>query len=295
MAKEKRYYWLKFKLDFFDDLRIRKLQSIPGGDTYVLTYIKILTYSISTSGIIIYQGIFETIEEEIALEIREDPKTVRFVLEYASKHGMLEGMDEEGKFFLPYVAENTGSEGASAKRMRKLRDGKSNSKELPPSHCDDTVTERDENVTLETETETELELETETHTDTEIEKNPLFEKWLEEYCSRPSVTTPLAYKADIRKKILNKDEDAIKAFLKWEKEHRITLQKVEYEKKIKTFDYSSLVGFELGGNKTIERVVDYDPDGSMIHVYFSDGTNDPSISKIDLYDWHQLKLEGTTA
>ena len=284
MAREKRYYWLKFKLDFFDDLRIRKLQNIPGGDTYVLTYIKILTYSISTSGIIIYQGIFETIEEEIALEIREDSKTVRFVLEYASKHGMLEGMDEEGKFFLPYVAENTGSEGASAKRMRKLRDKKSNLKELPPSHCDDAVTERDENVTLDTETDTEKEKET----DTEIEHNPLFEKWLDEYSLGKN--NPPAYKANMRKKILNKNPDAIQAFFRWEKEYRERLQKVENDK---NFDYRSLIGFELGKNKTIERVVDYEPNSSMIHVYFSDGTNDPSVLKEDLFSWYQLKLEET--
>lgn len=150
MAKEKRYYWLKFKRDFFDDLRIRKLQGIPGGDTYVLAYIKILTFSIPTSGIIIYQGIFETIEEEIALEIREDPKTIRFVLEYASNHGMLEGM-EQGKFYLPYAAENIGSEGASAKRMRKLRSQKDAAKQLPSSQCDATVTENDKKVTTEKE------------------------------------------------------------------------------------------------------------------------------------------------
>jgi len=150
MAKEKRYYWLKFKRDFFDDLRIRKLQGIPGGDTYVLAYIKILTFSIPTSGIIIYQGIFETIEEEIALEIREDPKTIRFVLEYASNHGMLEGM-EQGKFYLPYVAENIGSEGASAQRMRKLRSQKDAAKQLPSSQCDASVTDSDEKVTTEKE------------------------------------------------------------------------------------------------------------------------------------------------
>jgi len=150
MAKEKRYYWLKFKRDFFDDLRIRKLQGIPGGDTYVLAYIKILTFSIPTSGIIIYQGIFETIEEEIALEIREDPKTIRFVLEYASNHGMLEGM-ERGKFYLPYAAENIGSEGSSAKRMRKLRSQKDAAKQLPSSQCDATVTESDKKVTTEKE------------------------------------------------------------------------------------------------------------------------------------------------
>jgi predicted phage replisome organizer len=150
MAKEKRYYWLKFKRDFFDDLRIRKLQGIPGGDTYVLAYIKILTFSIPTSGIIIYQGIFETIEEEIALEIREDPKTIRFVLEYASNHGMLEGM-EQGKFYLPYAAENIGSEGASAQRMRKLRFQKDAAKQLPSSQCDASVTESDKKVTTEKE------------------------------------------------------------------------------------------------------------------------------------------------
>ena len=162
MAKEKRYYWLKFKRDFFDDLRIRKLQSIPGGDTYVLAYIKILTYSIPTSGIIVYQGIFETIEEEIALEINEDTKTVRFVLEYASSHGMLEGM-EQGKYFLPYAAENIGTETASAVRMRRLRNSK---KKLISSHCDADVTEplhsSSENVTLEKENKRK-----------EIEKEPL--------------------------------------------------------------------------------------------------------------------------
>ncbi len=160
MAKEKRYYWLKFKRDFFDDLRIRKLQSIAGGDTYVLAYIKILTYSIPTSGIIIYRGIFETIEEEIALEIREDPKTIRFVLEYAANHGMLEVM-EQGKFYLPYAAENIGSEGASAQRMRKLRSQKNASKKLLSSHCDDSVTESDEKVTLEKEIDIEIEKEKE--------------------------------------------------------------------------------------------------------------------------------------
>jgi predicted phage replisome organizer len=163
MAKEKRYYWLKFKRDFFDDLRIRKLQSIPRGDTYVLAYIKILTYSIPTSGIIIYQGIFETIEEEIALEIREDPKTIRFVLEYASNHGMLEGM-EQGKFYLPYAAENIGSEGASAKRMRKLRSQKAAVKQLPSSQCDTNVTGCDKKVTTDKEIENKRK---------EIEKEPL--------------------------------------------------------------------------------------------------------------------------
>ena len=77
------------------------------------------------------------------------------------------------------------------------------------------------------------------------------------------------------------------------KEYQERLQNIENDKKIKTFDYRSLIGFELGKNKTIEKVVDYEPNSSMIHVYFSDGTSDPSVLKEDLFSWYQLKMEET--
>ena len=279
MAKEKRYYWLKFKRDFFDDLRIRKLQSIPGGDTYVLAYIKILTYSIPTSGIIVYQGIFETIEEEIALEINEDAKTVRFVLEYASNHGMLEGM-EQGKYFLPYAAENIGTETASAVRMRRLRNGK---KKLPSSHCDADVTHRlrssDESVTLETETEIE------TETDTETESDPLFDRWLEEYCS--TAKNPPAYRSTMRKKFREGNEDALAAYSSWKQEYLQNKRQEEEKRQIEEYDYMQLVGMRLG-DRIINRVVDT---GSMLHLFFDDGT-DALNYKQDLYQWiHQKHKE----
>ena len=279
MAKEKRYYWLKFKRDFFDDLRIRKLQSIPGGDTYVLAYIKILTYSIPTSGIIVYQGIFETIEEEIALEINEDAKTVRFVLEYASNHGMLEGM-EQGKYFLPYAAENIGTETASAVRMRRLRNGK---KKLPSSHCDADVTHRlrssDESVTLETEIEIEIE------TDTETESDPLFERWLEEYCS--TAKNPPAYRSTMRKKFREGNEDALAAYSSWKQEYLQNKRQEEEKRQIEEYDYMQLVGMRLG-DRIINRVVDT---GSMLHLFFDDGT-DALNYKQDLYQWiHQKHKE----
>ena len=279
MAKEKRYYWLKFKRDFFDDLRIRKLQSIPGGDTYVLAYIKILTYSIPTSGIIVYQGIFETIEEEIALEINEDAKTVRFVLEYASNHGMLEGM-EQGKYFLPYAAENIGTETASAVRMRRLRNGK---KKLPSSHCDADVTHRlrssDESVTLETETEIETEI------DTETESDPLFDRWLEEYCS--TAKNPPAYRSTMRKKFREGNEDALAAYSSWKQEYLQNKRQEEERRQIEEYDYTQLVGMRLG-DRIINRVVDT---GSMLHLFFNDGT-DALNYKQDLYEWiHQKHKE----
>ena len=36
MAEAKRYYWLRFRDDFFDSKRIKKLRRMAGGDTYVI-------------------------------------------------------------------------------------------------------------------------------------------------------------------------------------------------------------------------------------------------------------------
>ena len=33
---EKRYYWLKLRNDFFDSVRMKKLRSVAGGDTYTI-------------------------------------------------------------------------------------------------------------------------------------------------------------------------------------------------------------------------------------------------------------------
>ena len=40
----KRYYWLKLKADRFSDKRIKKLQSIAGGDTHTIIGLLIVPY-----------------------------------------------------------------------------------------------------------------------------------------------------------------------------------------------------------------------------------------------------------
>ena len=42
MANEKRYYWLKFREDFFESKRIKRLRRMAGGDTYLIIYLKML-------------------------------------------------------------------------------------------------------------------------------------------------------------------------------------------------------------------------------------------------------------
>lgn len=134
---EKRYYWLKLKEDFFTSKRIKKLRRIAGGDTYTLIYLKMQLKALKTDGVLTYSGLESTFAEELALDIDEDPENVGLVINYCLSCGLMETSDKTN-FILPYVVENTGSEGSSAQRMRSLRTKQS--KALPDVESEESVT-----------------------------------------------------------------------------------------------------------------------------------------------------------
>ena len=117
---EKRYYWLKFKDDFFDSKRIKKLRKMAGGDTYIVIYLKMQLKALRSDGVLSYTGLEENFADELALDIDESPEDVRMVLAYLMSYGLCECSDNI-HYFLPYVVENTGSETATAQRMRDHR------------------------------------------------------------------------------------------------------------------------------------------------------------------------------
>ena len=80
----KRYYWLKLKEDYFNSPKIKKLRKIAGGDTYTIIYLKMQLLSIKNEGIIQFEQIEPTFEEEIALKIDEDIDNVAITLAFIS-------------------------------------------------------------------------------------------------------------------------------------------------------------------------------------------------------------------
>ena len=121
MAEAKRYYWLKFRDDFFDSKRIKKLRRMAGGDTYVIIYLKMQLKALRTGGVLEFTGIEKEFAEELSLDIDESVDDVRVVLAFLLAYGMCECSDNV-HYYLPYVTENTGSETAAAQRMRDHRD-----------------------------------------------------------------------------------------------------------------------------------------------------------------------------
>ena len=153
----KRYYWLKLENDFFSstsDIRIKKLRSLAGGDTFTIIYLKMMLSTLTTDGIITFEGIEENIAQEIALRIDENPDNVQVTINYLINTKLLVEIDEN-TYSLPYVAKHTGSEGASAERMRSLRQRRK------ASLCDRNVRKPLQVGDVESESEKESELESE--------------------------------------------------------------------------------------------------------------------------------------
>ena len=111
-----RKYWLQLPQTYFTRLSQRKMRKQPDGEVMQIIYLKMLLACIGNSGLILYQGVYDSLAEEIAEEIG-------------------------GGYFFPESDEFTGSESESAERMRRMR------KKIKASQCDDNVTDSDSDVT----------------------------------------------------------------------------------------------------------------------------------------------------
>jgi len=121
MSANKKFYWLKFKKDFFTDAKLKKLRRIAGGDTYTIIYLKLMLSTINTDGLLIYEGIEKTLEGELSLKLDEDENNISITLNYLYAQNLIEELSTVN-FLLNQVPPLIGSETDAAERMRKMRD-----------------------------------------------------------------------------------------------------------------------------------------------------------------------------
>lgn len=149
----KRYYWLKLGNTYFSQLEQKKMRKQKDGMNMQVIYLRMMLLSIDKDGYIYYQGVYDSIEEELAEEFSEDIELVRRTVEYLQDNNMLEVNDSD--YFLPQAVEYTGSECYSAERMRRLRERRT-------SQSDNDVTTSDEETEKELEIESDIDIEKET-------------------------------------------------------------------------------------------------------------------------------------
>ncbi|MDT2864279.1 phage replisome organizer N-terminal domain-containing protein [Vagococcus carniphilus] len=122
-TKNKRYYWLQLKTDFFDQKEIKLLRKIAGGDTYTIIYLKMLLASLKDEGRLYFESIGDDFAEEIALLIDEDTDNVEITLKFLEAKKLIEVVEHD-EYFLNRVPELIGSEAYSTARSRRHRERK---------------------------------------------------------------------------------------------------------------------------------------------------------------------------
>lgn len=175
----RRLYWLKMRDDFFGRLEIKRLRKMPGGDTLVLIYERLLLLSLKSDGILTFHGYDRDLAEELALDLDEEIDSVRAVLIYMQSHDLIREI-EPNRYQLAGVLEMTGSESDSAERVRRYRERRAELPETVQSDCQAlpvSVTSAQSNggalqSNREKETEKETEKEPEKEVDTETETEP---------------------------------------------------------------------------------------------------------------------------
>lgn len=120
MSKEKRYWWLRLPEDFFQSKEIKYLKQKPNGYKLVCIYLGMMLASLRSGGTLTFEGMGDSPEEEIAVMLNEDVESVSIVTGFLKQYGLMIEKTSD-RYFIPFVGENLGSEGASAYRVREHR------------------------------------------------------------------------------------------------------------------------------------------------------------------------------
>lgn len=178
----KRYHWLKLQNTYFNQLEQKKMSRQENGKDMQIIYLRMLLLSLDKGGYIYYQGVYDSIGEELAAEFDEPLDIINSTLEYLKDNKMVT-INENSDCFMPEALKNTGSECYSAERVRRHRENKR------ALQCNTNVTGSDGCVTDSNE---ELELELERELDKESDKD---------ICSEPeTVSEPSGIKITLNDK-----------------------------------------------------------------------------------------------
>ena len=117
---EKKYYWLKLEEHYFD-LKVQKaLRKLPSGSDMLICYLKMQLKYLNTGGLIEFQGIYDELSQEIALDIDEEEDLVKMTLSVLEKWKVIEPSDSG--LYITEMQTRIGSKTDAALRMERHRD-----------------------------------------------------------------------------------------------------------------------------------------------------------------------------
>lgn len=187
MSEGNKFYWLKLKRDFFKRHDIRIIEEMENGKDYILFYLKLLLESVSHEGHLRFSETIPYNEKMLSVITNTNIDIVRSAMKVLIELKMIELLDDN-TIYMSEVLKLTGSETATAERMRRSRN-----KQKVLAECNN-VTNECNNVQNRY---TEIEKEIEKEIDKELEKDNKSDK----------PTKPVRHKYGLYKNVLLSDEE----------------------------------------------------------------------------------------
>lgn len=147
------YFWLKLDNNFYKNLAIKKARKMPGGDTMIVIYQKMMLSSLDTNGTLFYEGTFESLEEELALMLDETVEQTSMTLAYFIKAGLIQ-IDDNQDIEMLQVPALIQQETNWARYKREQRNAKKLDNVQQLSNACPTEIEKEIDIELEKELET---------------------------------------------------------------------------------------------------------------------------------------------
>ena len=164
MSDNKRYYWLKLKDTFFEEKTTKFLRKLPDGDKLVITYLKMQLKSLKANGIIKYDRLMPSCEEELSLILDEDINIVKFTIRALLQSNAIEILDDNSIYMIA-VQELIGKESGSAERVRRFRENKK-----VALHCNTNVQKCNTEIDIEKDIDIDIERDIDIDIERDIEK-----------------------------------------------------------------------------------------------------------------------------
>lgn len=118
--KNKRYYWLRLKRDFFKRHDIQIIEGMDNGKDYILFYLKLLCESVDHEGNLRFSDEIPYNDKMLATITRTNIDIVRSAVKIFTSLGMMELLDD-GTFYMSRIEEMIGSETYWAEKKRIQR------------------------------------------------------------------------------------------------------------------------------------------------------------------------------
>lgn len=157
--KDKKYYWLKLKRDFFKRHDIQIIEDMPNGKDYILFYVKLLCESVDHDGRLRFNEEIPYNEEMLATITRTNIDTVRSAIKIFTQLQMMEILDD-GTIYMREVQKMLGCESywAEKKRLQRKNDVLLDNVQQLSNDCPTCPSKRiDKDLDLDTEKEKEKE------------------------------------------------------------------------------------------------------------------------------------------